>query len=80
MKFTNVIEVNEFMRTVQSCEGEVWLESPYGDKYVLKSAFSSYIAMAALLSEKGEELELYCQFPKDEQLFYKYFNEHPEVC
>ena len=80
MKFKKAIEVDEFMRTVQSCEGEVWIESPMGDKYVLKSVFSQYIAMAALLTEKSEELELFCQLPEDRQKFYKYFSEYPEVC
>lgn len=79
MKFKKAIEVDEFMRTVQSCEGEVWLESPQGDKYVLKSVFSQYIAMSALLTEKGDELELFCQLPTDSQKFFKYFSEHPEV-
>ena len=79
MKFKKAIEVDDFMRTVRSCEGEVWLESTMGDKYVLKSVFSQYIAMAALLTEKSEELELFCQLPEDRQKFYRYFSEYPEV-
>jgi hypothetical protein len=27
MKFTELAEVNDFLRTVDSCKGEVWLES-----------------------------------------------------
>ena len=79
MKFTKAIEVIDFLRTVEECEGEVWLESVSGDKYVLKSVFSRYIAMSALLSEKGDQLELFCQLPEDEQKFFKYFDEHPGV-
>ena len=79
MKFTKAIEVNDFLRTVEECEGEVWLESVSGDKYVLKSVFSRYIAMSALLSEKGDQLELFCQLPEDECKFYKYFDKHPGV-
>ena len=79
MKFTKAIEVNDFLRTANECEGQVWLESPNGDKYVLKSVFSSYIAMSALLSAHGDELELYCQLPEDRVKFYKYFNDHPGV-
>ena len=79
MKFIKPIEVNDFLRTVEDCKGEVWLESTQGDKYVLKSVFSRYIAMSALLSEHGDELELFCQLPEDEQLFYKFFYEHPGV-
>lgn len=79
MKFEKPIEVNDFLRTVEECEGEVWLESINGDKYVLKSVFSRYIAMSALLSEHGDKLELYCQLPEDRVKFYKYFHEHPGV-
>ena len=79
MKFTKAIEVNDFLRTVEECEGEVWLESEQGDKYVLKSVFSRYIAMSALLSEHGDELELFCQLPEDRAKLYKYFHEHPGV-
>lgn len=79
MKFTNAVEVNDFLRTAAECEGQVWLESPNGDKYVLNSVFSSYIAMAALLSAHGDELELYCQLPEDRVKFFKYFHEHPGV-
>lgn len=79
MKFRKVFDVNDFLRTVDNCEGEVWLESINGDKYVLKSVFSRYIAMSALLAEQGENLELYCQLPQDRERFYKYFYEHPGV-
>ena len=79
MKFKKAIDVDDFVRTVNECEGEVWLESNQGDKYVLKSVFSRYIAMAALLTEQGDNLELYCQFPEDRARFYKYFYEHPGV-
>lgn len=79
MRFTNATEVNDFISTVKDCKGSVWLESPLGDKFVLNSEFSRYIAMAALLEDKGEQLELFCQMEEDRQKFYKYFKEHPEV-
>ena len=79
MKFTKAIEIDDFFDTVAKCTGDVWLTSPYGDRYVLKSLFSRYTAIAALLSEHGDELELYCQNPGDESRFYKYFDEHPDV-
>lgn len=77
MKFTTVNEVNEFLRTVEGCKGQVWLESVYGDKIVLNSVLSHYIAMSMLLTQQGEILELFCQFPEDEAKFFKYFNKFP---
>ena len=79
MKFTKAIEVNDFMSTVLKCKGSVWLESPSGDKFVLNSEFSRYVAMAALLTDKSEQLELFCQLDEDKSKFYKFFGEHPEV-
>ena len=79
MKFTKATEVNDFMSTVESCKGMVCLMSPMGDKFVLNSEFSRYVAMAALLADKGEQLELFCTDPEDEAKFFKFFGEHPEV-
>lgn len=79
MKFSKATEVNDFLHTANKCEGEVWLESPVGDKFVLKSMFSGYVAMAALLTEHGEDLELFCQLPEDRSKFYQFFTNHPNV-
>jgi hypothetical protein len=79
MKFVRISDFNDFIDTVDECKGQVWLESRYGDKFNLKSLFSRRLAMGELLSERGDELELFCQFIEDEQLFYKYFDEHPGV-
>lgn len=79
MRFTKLDEVNDFLKTVDSCKGEVWLESVYGDKYVLTSVLSHYLAKTKLLVEHGHELELFCQFVEDEQKFYKYFDKYPDV-
>lgn len=79
MRFTKPFEVHDFLRAVDSCKGEVWLESPRGDRFVLKSVFSRYVAMTALLVEKSEDLELFCQLPEDEALFYEFFEKHPDV-
>lgn len=79
MKIKNIEEVEGFLEAVNKCKGEVWLESPEGDKFNLKSKFSRYIALGALLSESGDNLELFCSLPKDEQYFYEYFMSFPGV-
>ena len=60
-------------------KGEVTLTSVYGDKYNLKSALTQYVAVAALVGDHGEELELWCTDKDDEKKFLKMFNEHPEM-
>lgn len=79
MKIKKLSQVNWFLGVANECNGDVWLTSSYGDKYNLKSALSQYLSVAALLSEKGDELELWCQNREDEERFYKLFNEHPEI-
>lgn len=79
MKLKSVPQLNDFIYAVNQCKGQVWLESPEGDKYNLKSVFSQYIALGKLLEERGDYLELFCQNVEDEKYFYDYFEKHPEV-
>ena len=79
MKLKNISEINGFINAVDGCEGHVWLESPEGDKFNLKSKFSQYVALGALLGHNGEDLELFCQLPEDRIRFYQYFSEYPDV-
>jgi hypothetical protein len=79
MKFVKVSDFEDFLKTVDECKGEVWLESPYGDRYVMKSLLSRHAAIGKLLDDHGDELELFCQLRDDENRFLKYFHEHPSV-
>lgn len=78
MKLHNLNEIEDFKKAVSNCKNDVWLESPYGDKYNLKSVLSQYIALGTLLGEKGDELELFCASIEDEKNFYEFFNSHPD--
>lgn len=79
MKIKNIKNVETFLSVVNECKGEVTLTSVYGDKYNLKSALTQYVAVAALVGDHGEELELWCTDKDDEKKFLKMFNEHPEM-
>lgn len=79
MKIKNIIHVNKFLQAVEKCEHDVWLTSPQGDQYNLKSARSQYIAIAALLGNHGDELELWCSSKDDEQYLFDFFNHNPDV-
>lgn len=79
MKLTKTTEVNAFLEAVNACKGDVWLESPNGDRYNLKSLFSQFIALDAMLAENGDDLELFCSIPAEEGYFFKFFRKHPEV-
>lgn len=79
MKLTNVKLVHKFLTAVTKCEGDVWLESQQGDKFNLKSPLSQYVAVGALLQDRGDELELFCANRDDQKHFYEFFKENPEV-
>lgn len=79
MKLRNINDINNFLATVESCVGEVYLTSIYGDKFCLKSYISRYIALGALLGEHGDELELFCERKEDQGKFLKFFRENEHV-
>lgn len=79
MQLQKISQVQLFLDTVNSCEGDVWLTSSYGDRYNLKSLLTQYVAISALLGDQGDQLELWCSNKDDEAKFLKLFNEHPEI-
>lgn len=79
MKLTKLSQVDSFLAAVNSCEGGVYLTSPAGDRYNLKSALSQFVAVGELLGQKGDELELWCDKKEDEAKLLKFFYENPDV-
>ena len=79
MRLRNIDDVHDFLNVVEECNGEVYLASAHGDKIFLKSRMSRYVAIGALLSEHGDELELYCNNREDEAKFINFFYTHEEV-
>lgn len=79
MKIKDNATLHSFLTAVDQCEGEVYLISPFGDRYNLKSELSKYIAIGALLSKDGDYLELFCENKEDEGNLMKFFIENPQV-
>jgi hypothetical protein len=79
MRLRNIAEIEAFREAINAAKNDVWLESPSGDKYNLKSELSQYLALGTLLSEKGEMLDLYCARREDEHLFLKFFEQYPQT-
>ena len=79
MKLQNVDQLHEFLKIIDDCKGDVFLTSAYGDKYNLKSKLSQYIAVAALLGEHGDELEIFCEDKEDELKIVGYLMQHKEI-
>lgn len=79
MKIKNLKDVETFLNVVNECKGDVTLTSQYGDKFNLKSALTQYVAIAALVGEHGDKLELWCSEKEDEMKFLKMFDDNPEM-
>lgn len=79
MKLRNIEQVEKFLEVVNSCSGNVLLKSNQQDIYNLKSTLSQYVAIGALLGEKGDELELFCDNKEDELKFISFLSANPEI-
>ncbi len=69
----NNVEVNDFMKLVEECKGNVYLVTPEGDKLNLKSTLCSLIGLASII--KGgivANASLLCDNAEDESLLLKY--------
>ena len=68
MRLHSEADIQEFLNTVASCEGDVYLKSPEGDIFNLKSSMSRYIAIGRLIEEQGDSLELFADRKEDQAL------------
>ena len=65
MRLRSEADVQEFLDVVKSCEGDVYLRSPEGDIFNLKSSLSRYVAVGRLVEEEGDSLELFADRRED---------------
>lgn len=79
MKIDNINDVKDFLKTVDECDGQVWMQSVYGDQYNLKSLLTQYIVIGELVKNHKNDLELFCELTSDEGRFYDFFSKHPTV-
>lgn len=71
MRLRSEADIREFLDTVKSCEGSVYLKSPEGDIFNLKSSLSCYVAIGQLIQEKGDALELFADRREDRAILMK---------
>lgn len=74
MKLKNETDVENFIKVVNECSGAVWLESPYGDRFNLKSVLSRYVAISELINDEKEVLELFASNYEDEVKLMKFIS------
>ena len=79
MRLTNNLQITDFLAVIAEAKDNIFLRSEQGDCYNLKSTLARYVAIAELISEHGDELELFCDNKEDEALLFDFFTKHPEV-
>lgn len=79
MKLGGIKQLQDFLRVVDSCKGEVWIETSAGDRFSLKSEFSKYIAIDRLIENERGNYELFCSNAVDENKMFRLFGEYPEM-
>ena len=75
MRLKNVNQVNKFKEVINECTGNVYIHTPQGDVFNLKSALSEYSAIGRLLDEHGDELELFADLREDETRLIRFLSE-----
>lgn len=73
MKVTNIENVEEFFKVIDSCDGKVELVTGEGDRLNLKSKLSQYVSLAKIFSG-GEipEMEIVAYEREDIDKIMKY--------
>lgn len=79
MKLNNINDLKAFQKIIDECEGEVWLESTFGDKYNLKSTLSQYVAIGELIANRGDDLELFASNQSDTMKLIDFLGKHKDL-
>ena len=73
------LDFNDFIKTLDSCKGDVFLETVDGDVLNLKSKLCQMIGLSTILrNTEVSEATLRCANPDDETLLFR-FNLYGEV-
>lgn len=73
------INFDEFIKAVDQCKGNVYLETPDGDSLNLKSKLCQMLGLAAVFSSaEVAEATIRCENPEDESMLFR-FNLYGEI-
>ncbi|MCQ2500220.1 MAG: hypothetical protein MJ117_02610 [Lachnospiraceae bacterium] len=59
-------QVDQFLSLVDSCRGNIYLTSKYGDRFNLKSKLSQFLAISAILDSDADDLDIQCADHEDD--------------
>ncbi|MCR5109056.1 MAG: polya polymerase [Lachnospiraceae bacterium] len=73
MKVSNIQNIDEFFKVVDSCKGEVELLTNEGDRLNLKSQLTKYVSLAKIFSDGTlGEMEIIAHEPDDAMKLLNY--------
>ncbi|MCC8141148.1 MAG: hypothetical protein LIO56_01225 [Lachnospiraceae bacterium] len=75
MKIKNTQQLHALESAIDRCNHCVWLESAQGEFYDLKNEIDRYRGLGRLLSDSGEELELYTNAREDTAIMLDFFRQ-----
>ncbi len=66
------MDIKRFMEVLDQCQGNVFLETPQGDRYNLKSKLSQMMGLFTIMEgAKLVEASIVCENPEDEALLFR---------
>lgn len=72
----DVRDVENFKAAVKKCEGDVIIRhNTRREEFNMKSLFSEYIGLSKLMSEHGDEYEVFCMNNNDERFMLQFFHD-----
>ena len=74
MLLKNAKDIDNLIEAVDKCRDDVILRSTDGrEEFNLKSVLSRYVAIGELCRDHGDEYELFCMNPADENYMLQFF-------
>ena len=74
------LNVEDFIETVSSCKGDVFLETDEGDILNLKSRLLLLLALGKMINGQITETTVRCELPEDETKLFRFclYGKKPE--
>lgn len=70
----DIKDVENFKNVVKQCKGDVIVRhNSRNEEFNMKSLFSEYIGLGQLMSEHGDEYEVFCMNKEDEGTMLEFF-------
>ena len=69
-------DIHAFEKAIDRCNNSVWLVSPEGEQYDLKSDMERYLGIARLIQDQKNEMELFAATYADEMIMMDFYRRH----